>query len=81
MLPVDEKFLVGENVDITKIEENLDLTTELIKVPPFKVADGLLAYLRSVLLNKNYDGPDKNYVMVSSPRVISFEILVIDFAA
>lgn len=80
MLP-DDKILVGENVDITKTEENLDLTTEVVKVPPFKVAEGLLAYLRSVLLNKNYDGPDKKYVMVSSPRVISFELMVLDFAA
>jgi hypothetical protein len=36
-------------------------------------------YLRSVL-QTNYMGSDASYIMISSPRVIDYELLVIDFA-
>lgn len=36
-------------------------------------------YLRSVL-QVNYNGSDSEYLMVSSPRVIEFEHLILDFA-
>lgn len=36
-------------------------------------------YLRSVLQN-NYNGSDSEYIMVSSPRIIEYELLVIEFA-
>jgi len=39
-----------------------------------------MSYLRSVLTNNFRDHDDYSYLMVSSPRVIKFEILVIDFA-
>jgi len=39
----------------------------------------MMNYLRSVLQN-NYSGSDQEYLMISSPRVIEFELLVIDWA-
>ncbi len=39
----------------------------------------MFSYLRSVLQN-NFNSPDSSYIMVSSPRVIEFEKLVVDFA-
>ena len=39
----------------------------------------MFSYLRSGLQN-NYNGPDSAQLMVSSPRVIEFELLVVDFA-
>jgi len=61
--------------------ENIDVTTELLKVSPFSTPKGLLAYLRSVLMVKNFDDEDKKYIMVSSPRILKFELLVLDFAS
>ena len=59
--------------------ENIDTTTELLRVKSYRISEGLLAYLRSVLLN-NYEGEDKNALMVSCPRSFEFEIYVLDFA-
>ena len=70
MLP-DEKMLK---------DENMEITTELLRISPLNVSEDLLAYLRSVLMMKNYEGEDKSLIMVSSPRIIDFELLVLDFA-
>ena len=37
-------------------------------------------YLRSVLTNNFADEEDAKFILVSSPRIIKFELLVIDFA-
>lgn len=50
-----------------------------MKLKPFRISEGLFAYLRSVLQN-NYTGPDSQYLMVSTPRVIDYELTIIDFA-
>ena len=60
--------------------ENLDELTELLKIKLNRVSPGILQYLRSVLMEQNYDKEDKKYIMVSTPRVIEFEILVVKFA-
>ena len=65
---------------ILEDEENLDYSTELVKIKATRVSDGFLAYLRSVLMLNNYEGEDKKYINVSSPVVIDFELLVLDFA-
>ena len=31
-------------------------------------------------MQSNYNGPDSDFIMVSSPRLIDFEILILDFA-
>lgn len=51
-----------------------------MKVKYNKVSPALMSYLRSVLMESNYDADDKKYLMVSSPRVIDFELLVLKFA-
>ena len=61
-------------------DENMEITTELLRISPLNVSEDLLAYLRSVLMMKNYEGEDKSLIMVSSPRIIDFELLVLDFA-
>ena len=59
--------------------ENIDYSTELLRVKSYRISEGLLAYLRSVLIN-NYEGEDKNVLMVSCPRSFEFEIFVLEFA-
>ena len=59
--------------------EHLETTTEVIKLPPFRVSDSLMSYLRSVL-QTNYNGTDSEYIMISSPRLMEYEIIVLDFA-
>ena len=48
---------------------NLDTTTEKLKVASMRASESMMNYLRSVLLN-NYSGPDQEYLMISSPRLI-----------
>ncbi len=38
-----------------------------------------MSYLRSVLMESNYEADDKKYLMVSSPRVIDFELMALKF--
>lgn len=61
-------------------QENIDVTTELIRVKSYRISEGLLAYLRSALMMMNYDGADKKYIQISAPALIDFELIVIDFA-
>lgn len=60
--------------------ENIDNYTEIAKVRANATSDDLLCFLRSVLMTSNYDGPDKDDIMVSSPAVIDFEIIVMSYA-
>ena len=60
-------------------KDNLETTTEILKLAGFRPSESLMNYLRSVLQN-NYAGPDKDYIMISSPRIIEFELLVVEFA-
>jgi hypothetical protein len=59
--------------------DNLDNTTLLLRIKGRVVSEGLLAYLRENIQN-NYDGPDKGYIMIASPRVMDFELIVIEQA-
>lgn len=70
LLP-DEKLLADE--------ENLYAVTELLKVKYNKVSPEVFSFLRSVLMESNYEADDKKYLMVSSPRVIDFELMVLKF--
>jgi len=70
LLP-DEKMLADE--------ENFYAVTELLKVKYNKVSPEVLSFLRSVLMESNYEADDKKYLMVSSPRVIDFELMVLKF--
>ena len=60
-------------------KENLETTTEKMKLAPFRPSESMMNYLRSVLQN-NYSGADTEYIMISSPRLIDYELMVIDFA-
>jgi hypothetical protein len=60
--------------------QNLETITELVQIRSSIVPFNLFAYLRSVLMRKNYSGEGKELIIVSSPRVIEFEIFVIDWA-
>jgi len=71
LLP-DEKILQDE--------ENLELATEMVKVKANRVSEGFLSYLRSALMMKNFESEDKKYLNVSSPVLIDFELIVVDFA-
>ena len=53
-------------------DPNFEEITEVQYLKPFRVNYELMNYLRSVLLN-NYDGPRKEYIMISAPRVIEYE--------
>ena len=45
-----------------------------------RLNDDFLAYLRSVLMQNNYEGDHKDFIMVSAPRLIEFELMVLDYA-
>jgi len=60
--------------------ENIDDVTELVQVKANTLSDELMAYLRSVLMTCNYDGPGKRDIMVSSPSVVNFELVVMKYA-
>lgn len=60
--------------------ENLGTTTELLTLKPMKLSSDLMNYLRSVLMNNFDQDEDFKQVLVSSPRVVRYEIIVIDFA-
>jgi len=59
--------------------ENLETSTLLMRIKGEVISEGLLAYLREHLQN-NFEGEDKKYIMATSPRVIEYELMVIDFA-
>jgi len=52
----------------------------MVKVKANRVSEGFLSYLRSVLMMKNFESEDKKYLNVSSPVLIDFELIVVDFA-
>lgn len=60
--------------------DNLDAQTELHQVTAQCLSTPFLSYLRSVLMQNNYDGEGKDTLMVSCPKVLEFEILVIGWA-
>ena len=60
--------------------ETIDAKTELVHQKGHKICTGFLAYLRSVLSDNNYVGPNKNLIRVSSPCLIDFELTVLEFA-
>ena len=72
-----EVFFPGEA--LLQDLDNIDNTTVMLRVKGQCISEGLLTYLRDNLLN-NYEGPDKSYIMIASPRVIQFELLILDFA-
>lgn len=53
-------------------DPNFEEITELQYLKPYRVNNEFMNYLRSVLLN-NYEGPKKEYIMISSPRLIEYE--------
>lgn len=61
-------------------KEKMQMNTEVMKVYSNTMSESFLAYLRSILMINNYDGEDKDKLMVSCPRVPEFEFLVLDFA-
>lgn len=62
--------------------EHIETTTETIALKSHRLCMPLLDYLRSVFTNqyKEGGGPDFEYLMVSCPRVIAFELYVVDKA-
>jgi hypothetical protein len=59
--------------------KNIDTLTEKVKLSPFRISDTLLNYLRSVL-QASYNGPDQEYLMISSPRLLEYELMVMENA-
>jgi hypothetical protein len=59
---------------------NLETTTELFKIYPYRVCNSMMSYLRSVLSNNFIDEEDHGLIMISCPRILRFELLVIEFA-
>ena len=62
--------------------EHIDTTTEKISLKSHRLCSYLLDYLRSVMSShyKENDGPDSEYLMVTCPRVIPFELLIFEWA-
>jgi len=60
--------------------ENLDAQTEVLQVTCHPLSTPFLSYLRSVLMQNNYTGPGKDKLMVSCPKVVEFEVMVLQWA-
>ena len=62
--------------------ENIETTTETIVLKSHRLCMELLKYLRSVMGNhyKENNGPDFEYLMVSCPRVLPFELFITEWA-
>ena len=62
--------------------ENLELTTEVMVCVSNHLSSILFNYLRSVLTNnyKEMEGEYEDYLMISCPRVVKFELMMVDFA-
>lgn len=60
-------------------KEHLETQTEVVKIAAGRPSVTLMSYLRSVLQN-NYQGGDQEYLMISSPRVPEYELMVVSFA-
>jgi len=61
--------------------ENIDKLTDLISVQSHRISEPLMEYLRTTM-NNHYSeigGSDAQYLMISSPRVIEFELLILDW--
>lgn len=59
--------------------EHLDTTTEKVKISMNRPSASLMNYLRSVLTN-NYNGSDQDCIMISTPRVIEYELMTLEWA-
>ena len=59
--------------------DNIETTTEKVKLAAFRISDSYFNYLRSVL-QQNYTGPDQEYLMISSPRLIEYELMIVEWA-
>lgn len=82
---------IGEIEDISELipdqaiiddYENIDNLTDLIGVQRYRVSEPLLEYLRHTM-SAHYtevDGLDSQYLMISCPRVVRFEVLIVDWA-
>jgi hypothetical protein len=61
---------------------NIDITTEIQTIHHDRVCYNLLNYLRSVM-QPNYRAsglPDAELIMISCPRLVQYELMVIEFA-
>ena len=62
--------------------ENIDKLTEQISVQSHRLSDPFFDYLRQTM-TMHYEetgGADSEYLMISCPRVIAFELLIVDWA-
>jgi len=61
---------------------NIDHLTETISVQNYRISEQLFEYLRSTLSGHYAEliGTDSEYLMVTCPRVIAFEEMVIEWA-
>ena len=62
--------------------EHIDNLTELISVQSHRVSEPFFEYLRSALTNHYVEigGSDSEFLMLSCPRVIEFELMIVDWA-
>ena len=62
-------------------KENIDKLTELIAVQSHRISEPFLEYLRTTMTNhyQEIDGQDSQYLMISSPRVLKFEMLILEW--
>ena len=68
--------------EVLEDAENIDKLTEEIALSPFRVSDALFEYMRSTMTSHYQEtgGLDSEYLMISCPRVLAFEQLVVDWA-
>lgn len=76
----EEDFLLSQK--ILDDYDNMDKRTDVMNLQADHLCPIFMEYLRSSLLAnyKEQDGVDQDYLMISCPRVIPYELMVIDWA-
>lgn len=60
--------------------EDIEVVTEVIPLYANKYSPELFNYLRHALQNNFAEKPDYKFILMTTPRIIEFELMVCDFA-
>lgn len=74
-----EELLPTESMYSEENYQNIDNVTEMISVQSHRISEQFFEYLRQTMTSHyiELEGEDPQYLMISCPRVIAFEELVI----
>ena len=77
-----DELLPTESMYTEENYPNIDNVTETIALQSHRISEKFFEYMRSTMTNHYVElsGQDSEYLMISCPRVIPFEELIIDWS-